>query len=567
MLAPTVLDIFCGAGGFSEGFKQQGFKIVEGIDKWIPAVETFNHNFHLHCIPRNILDFETSVEAIESLPDTYVIIGSPPCVSFSSSNKSGKADKSEGVKLTEIYLRIVAVKKFKRNSELKAWFMENVPRSIKHLQSKYSFKDLKLTEWAIQNNLDPNVIAISLSDNRYVINSVNYGSPQNRERVISGEIIKAGRLILPDETHSLNGDDGRLPYLSISDVKTRLPKPNSIRSDKLIVDPLYPEIQIKQSQLTDHFYDTGLYESQWRNSQFLKTNHPYMGKMSFPENEENPSRTITATKIGTSREAIIYRSEYPRRGNGKFRTPTVREAACIMGFPISYQFVATEGGKWKLVGNAVCPSVSRNLALVVRRQLGLRAKRKLVLSNECGVGKILNLNTYKKRKFNNQPLRNIGSRFRRHPFKYGNITVTLSNYDITGKNSDIGKWITSVQYGNGDGFPHHNFPDGFFSKLEKIIQQFDCGSQFLEIINNGFSERIAKSEILQAMYESDKSFGNFLEPTRLIEEVARIIKKLRFNSKSIYEDGTKIFKKEMVPQQQVLALYALNKIATITNCL
>ena len=45
----TVLDLFCGAGGFSEGFRQQGFDIVLGVDNWQPAIDTFNHNFNLTC--------------------------------------------------------------------------------------------------------------------------------------------------------------------------------------------------------------------------------------------------------------------------------------------------------------------------------------------------------------------------------------------------------------------------------------------------------------------------------------------------------------------------------------
>lgn len=43
----TVIDFFCGAGGFSEGFKQQGFDIIQGVDNWKPAIDTFNHNFCL----------------------------------------------------------------------------------------------------------------------------------------------------------------------------------------------------------------------------------------------------------------------------------------------------------------------------------------------------------------------------------------------------------------------------------------------------------------------------------------------------------------------------------------
>ncbi len=86
----TFMDFFCGAGGFSEGFRQQGFKPVRGIDAWQPAINTHNLNFGLNDETKNILDFEVD-EEIEKLEDTDIIIGSPPCVSFSMANKAGKA--------------------------------------------------------------------------------------------------------------------------------------------------------------------------------------------------------------------------------------------------------------------------------------------------------------------------------------------------------------------------------------------------------------------------------------------------------------------------------------------
>lgn len=70
----TTVDFFCGAGGFSEGFRQMGFNIVQGYDHWKPAVDTFNHNFNLQCEMKNILDFENSIEEIENIPNTSVIL-------------------------------------------------------------------------------------------------------------------------------------------------------------------------------------------------------------------------------------------------------------------------------------------------------------------------------------------------------------------------------------------------------------------------------------------------------------------------------------------------------------
>src|SRR3989344_9512301 len=107
---PQVIVFFGGAGGFAEGFRQQGFDIVRGIDNWPPAIETHNLNHNLNDTVKDVLDFE-SIKEIDTLPNTEVIVGSPPCVLFSLSNKGGKADKTLGIRLIESFLRVVAVKK------------------------------------------------------------------------------------------------------------------------------------------------------------------------------------------------------------------------------------------------------------------------------------------------------------------------------------------------------------------------------------------------------------------------------------------------------------------------
>lgn len=563
---PTVIDIFCGAGGFSEGFRQQGFKIIMGIDYWAPAMETFNHNFNLKCPIKDVVDFSTSVEEIEALPDTDVILGSPPCVTFSSSNISGKADKTEGVTMTQIFLRIIAVKKWKRGSKLKAWYMENVPSSIKHLASEFTFDDLGLGQWAKKNKLGRSKVAIRLKENQKIVNSADYGSPQSRERVISGEIVKKGKLILPEITHSNLKADKKLPWVTLNYIKDNLPLANSKRSSRSTHDPNYPSLCIKANNLTDHFYDTGLYECEWRQSRFLKVNHPYMGYMYFPENEKRASRTITATIITSSREAHIYRSEYNRRGDGQYRTPTIREAACIMGFPITYQFLGnSKGMKWRLIGNAVCPSVSRAFAVLTRKEMGLKRKPNLIISKSCKLKGVTNLNTYSQKDFDKPPQRVSGSRFRRHAFKDGNITVTLSNYNISTNSSNVKKWRTSIQYGNGEGFPTFNLKDGLYKKLKATIKKLMKGKQFLKIIDNGFTETIGKRSDLQSMYEAQCSSNNLLEPTALVERINIVIKETKIGEQT-FKQRTKIFRnKDTVPVKQLFALYAINKIATIAN--
>ncbi len=561
-----VIDFFCGAGGFSEGFRQMGYEIVYGFDHWKPAVDTYNHNFSLNCEVKNILDFKHSIDEIEKLPNTEIIIGSPPCVSFSSSNKSGNADKSLGVDLTETFLRIVAVKKHQPNSVLKAWFMENVVNSKRYLQTAYTFKDLGLSEWANKNRISPLKIAIDLYDNTTIINSADYGSYQARKRVISGEIIKKGKLIIPKTTHSENGLDSKEKYLTIGKMKKNFPHPFTKKSDKKINDPQY-QLQITQNQLSDHFYDTGIYRVEWKFSKYWKTNHPFMGKMAFPENENKPSRTITATKIANSRESIIYKSELDRIGDGAYRLPTVREAAIIMGFPITYQFIGADNNKWRLVGNAVCCSVSRAFAKMVLEELRYTIPNNLVLSNEPNLEGVTNLNSYKLKVFDKPPVKNQGSRFRRHAIKDGNITVTLSNYDIE-KNtkSAEGKWFTSIQYGTGKGFPIQKINDNFYKTIENIIKEYKGGKEFLKYINNGFSEKIGNAKEMQKLYELQKSNTKYTEPTDLVDTVQDIIEKLNIQNIEVIQNKIKVFRhKVKVPVKQFFALYAINKISTIAN--
>ena len=290
--------------------------------------------------------------------------------------------------------------------------------------------------------------------------------------------------------------------------------------------------------------------------------------MSFPENENKPSRTITATQISNSRESILYRSEIDRKGDGEYRTPTIREAAIIMGFPLTYQFLGAESTKWRLVGNAVCCSVSRALAKTVIDELKLKANSPFLFNHfPQNILPIINLNTFCLKSFDNPPTKNVNSRFRRHPFKDGNLTVTLSNYDIEKNDKTyLGKWFTSIQYGNGKGFPIQKINDKYYKKLEVLISEFKGGKEFLTHINNGFLQKIGDANELQKLYELQKSSRKYTEPTELVDIVQELIAKLNIENVEVEQKNFKVFiHKEKVPVKQFFALYAINKISTIAN--
>ena len=548
----TVIDFFGGAGGFSEGFRQQGFEVIKGIDYWKPAVDTFNHNFGLDGKSIDVLEYAEDISKINQLPDSDIILGSPPCVSFSSSNKQGGADKTLGISLIETFFRIVAVKKHQPNSKLKAWYMENVSNSIKHTKDTYSFTELNLTEWANEHGINPDGQAINFIDNHKVLSSFDFGVAQARKRLFAGEIVSTGKF--PD----LKNKTGK----TIREIFRDFPKP--FDQSKIAVDPNYPDIELNTSELTDHYYDTGIYKSHWDYSKYCKVNHPYMGRMSFPENLDNPSRTITATKLDNSREALIYHDELGRKGNGQYRTPTIREIAVLMSFPITYQFLGSENSKWRLVGNAVTPLVSAAIARATLNVLQLPLVKKPMVELKPELDGVLNLNSSELKLFDRALIKKSGARFRRHAFKDGNITVALSNYCLKQNSDSDGIWRTTVTYGTGKSYKLQEVDTSNHQKIEGfILESFNDGKEFIRAIKNDLLHKVSVSLKLQYIYEQNLYQDEKLHPVELINEVQSII--ARYANGEVVRSGGVFKYKEEVYKRQLYALFAIKVISMEIN--
>lgn len=549
----TVIDFFSGAGGFSEGFRQQGFYIIKGIDSWEPAVKTHNLNHGLNDSPQNVLDFvgenSRDVSAIESLPDADVIVGSPSCVTFSMSNRSGKADKTEGLKLIEAYLRVVAVKKHKSKNPLKAWLMENVPNSGNYVKEKYAFIDLNLKDWAKDNNIDPKSVALSL--NGVVLNASDYGAPQNRNRFICGEIISTGEFPLPEKS-------AQHPP-TLQQIKSRMPKPNKTNSSGIYQDPNFPGLKLKARDISDHFYDTGIYITEWESARNLKTMHPFMGKMSFPENEQKTSRTITATRSVSTREAIIYKSEYNRVGHGEYRTPTIREAASLMGFPYTYQFIGSERIKWKLIGNSVSPQLSNALAKTIRIRLGHPPVlvSRVDFSHQLNLDKgIDNLNSFKPNTFDQKRIRKPEARFRRALFKGQNMTIDLLNYFPGGKEKNGVQWCAFAFYGTGSNHKQNHIDGHKFGLIRDILKNnFSSFEELNNDLSDIFSQPLSPS-LLQDFYEQDIDLKEDLNPLVIANRLSQVLDKYCHSDLS----GPFAVKNMVRPEftcSQIIAMYAL----------
>ena len=308
----TAVDLYSGAGGWSYGLRLAGIDVVASYDIWDEANLTNSKNNHHRAKTVDIRRLDP-----QSIPIVDVIVGSPPCTSFSLSNRGGSGDIREGLRDVSKFFEVV------ESNKPAAWFMENVPRAK-------TFIDRELTPGGSLERFADMPIYSTLID------TSNFGIPQRRRRCIYSNI----------------------PF---SDLNSQgLPEPLKLAqivaclSQSLAVDPIYGG---EACEITQHNLEPPLtLEEEWLNK-YAKTNHRIYNKMSFPDHIDGVARTITATCSRISRESIIIKSA------DSYRRLTLRERATLQTFPLKYQFFSRSyESAQKMIGNAFPPLMAYYLA-------------------------------------------------------------------------------------------------------------------------------------------------------------------------------------------------------------
>lgn len=154
----VVLDLFAGCGGLSLGFEAVGFRTI-GYEMVETAVETYNRNLKGKC-HNQFLTVGFDYPEAENID---IVIGGPPCQPFSRfGNQMGIEDSRDGF---PIFIDAV------RRLQPKVFLFENVANILgRH-------------KWYLD------LIVAELKKLGYIVeyrvlNAVNYGVPQNRERLI-----------------------------------------------------------------------------------------------------------------------------------------------------------------------------------------------------------------------------------------------------------------------------------------------------------------------------------------------------------------------------------------------
>ncbi|RYX98775.1 DNA cytosine methyltransferase, partial [bacterium] len=169
---PKVIDFFCGAGGLSLGFSQEGFHVDLANDHEDVCIETYKYN-HPEIPEERVIngDIRKIVDHLEDFinEDIDVVVGGPPCQGFSSANQQRVIDDPRN-ELYKYYVK--AVEKIAP----KFVVMENVRGMLPYAEQVVEdYKNIK-----IEKNGNFYFYDVSYK----VLISDNFGVAQKRQRLI-----------------------------------------------------------------------------------------------------------------------------------------------------------------------------------------------------------------------------------------------------------------------------------------------------------------------------------------------------------------------------------------------
>src|SRR6266568_5331261 len=162
---PRAADLFCGAGGFAEGFRQEGFEVIAGNDNDPDACATFAANFPAaRTVWGDIRDGRVREEVLDAASGADVIVGGPPCQGFSQVRNHARLIDEPRNSLYREFVRAVG-----RLTPL-AVVMENVPGMQQMGVKEQVLQDLALgDEYRVTAQL---------------LDAADFGVPQTRKRLI-----------------------------------------------------------------------------------------------------------------------------------------------------------------------------------------------------------------------------------------------------------------------------------------------------------------------------------------------------------------------------------------------
>lgn len=337
------IELFSGAGGMSVGASLAGIVTKAAVEIDPFAAQTFAHN-HKTAKVLNIDIRKTFKKDFPNISGDKILFGGPPCQGFSKSNLKTRNTLNNNNWLYKEYIRIVKLLK-------PEWIvLENV-YGIIGTESGFFIKQI-LEELNL----------LGYSVNYSVLNSKDYGVPQNRERVfIVGNLDKVKfKFPKPNTSKHITVSDALadLPNLENGEMggwKPYKTEDHSIYAKQLRLD-LTESPNHNVSTNTQKVLNRYIHIPQggnWKNipnDLMVDTykDHSRCHTGIYHRLDENKPSIV----IGNYRKNMLI---HPVENRGL----SVREAARLQSFPDSFEFIGNLGNQQQQVGNAVPPLLAK----------------------------------------------------------------------------------------------------------------------------------------------------------------------------------------------------------------
>jgi DNA (cytosine-5)-methyltransferase 1 len=382
----SAIDLFCGAGGLSAGFVQEGYDVVLGIDFEQSAVETYAANFGSdRAVHADMLEFTSADVQKRVGRDIDVILGGPSCQPFSTHGRHHRW--VVGDPRSDLWSRMHS---YVEDLRPRAFLMENVPGMLYFAGGTFveslvdAFRGLGYTlSFEIVLAADYNVpqlrrrlIVVGIrGDTPFVFPKAPRLGGWRRDSLEKWERERIAQNLLPHITlrqalgslppavdpgtpayyasgPALGAYDAymRTPWRAAPD-KTVPARRKVVRDHERV--PIIEEVQ----RLAKHVPPGGT----WRDIP------PHL----LPERFRSMRRTDSTNLYGRmtwDRPAYTMTTQFQNITTGCFIHPdedrplTVREGARAQSFSDDFEFVGSVGAQIKLIGNAVPPLLARALA-------------------------------------------------------------------------------------------------------------------------------------------------------------------------------------------------------------
>ena len=380
------IDLFCGAGGITEGFRQAGYRSLYGNDIMKEAIESFRYNHPealAECRPIEDVDPYQIRQRLGLKPgELDVLVGGPPCQGFSI-NAPERFLKDPRNKLFQHYER------FLEEFEPKVFLFENVPGLLSLGDGKVFRQIIK-----IFTGLGYHVTA-------KILFSAHYGVPQERWRLILlGS--RHDAIAHPKPSHYATG---RANFRGSATMTIQLTRQDqeSLQAAVTVWDAIGDLPQLAMGEGAEVVgYTTeahSVYARIIRNPAGVTFNH-FAAKLSkqniermkyvlpggswrdipnelLPKGMQRARKSDHTKRYGRLRKdglaGTIMTKCDPHWGSvilpDQDRSLTVREAARFQSFPDAYKFLGSRVSQYKQVGNAVPVLMAKAIAEEIRVHL------------------------------------------------------------------------------------------------------------------------------------------------------------------------------------------------------